>query len=62
MQDRRRSQWETQVLSLIESQDLLGLITGITSALEGEITGLNAEKLPNPALAAWTRTYCWKNG
>jgi hypothetical protein len=42
------------VLSLIESQDLLGFITRTTPPPEGEIGGPNAEKIPNPNLAAWT--------
>lgn len=42
--------WETQVLSLIESQDLLGFITGKTPQPEpnGEV--------PHPDLPVWTRT------
>ena len=48
--------WETQVTSLIESQDLLGFITGETSQPEAEIDGENNQgKVPNPDLAAWTR-------
>jgi hypothetical protein len=49
--------WETQVLSLIESQDLLGFITGSTSAPTAEISNpTNDSTMPNPDLAAWTRT------
>jgi hypothetical protein len=36
---------------------LLGFITGSTPPPEGEITGPNeGDKIPNPALAAWTQT------
>jgi hypothetical protein len=49
--------WETQVLSLIESQDLIGFITGSTSAPKAEISNpTNDGTMPNPDLAAWTRT------
>uniref|UniRef100_A0A2N9J0X7 Uncharacterized protein n=1 Tax=Fagus sylvatica TaxID=28930 RepID=A0A2N9J0X7_FAGSY len=49
--------WETQVISLIESQDLLGFITGTISAPLAEITNdTNDGMMPNPDLAAWTRT------
>ena len=49
--------WETQVLSLIESQDLIGFITGSTSAPTAEISNpTNDGTMPNPDLAAWTRT------
>ncbi|KAK1359332.1 hypothetical protein POM88_043806 [Heracleum sosnowskyi] len=47
--------WETQVLSLIESQDLLGFITGKTP--EPKPTGDGDSVVPHPDLAAWTRTY-----
>ncbi|KAF6174036.1 hypothetical protein GIB67_020218 [Kingdonia uniflora] len=48
--------WETQVLSLIESQDLLGFITGKTTQPEAEINDDNSEKIMNPYLLAWVRT------
>ena len=49
--------WETQVLWLIESQDLLGFITGTMSAPLAEISNdTNDGMMPNPDLAAWTRT------
>ncbi|PIA50672.1 hypothetical protein AQUCO_01200116v1 [Aquilegia coerulea] len=47
--------WETQVLSLIESQDLLGFITGTTPQPESMVNGDECV-VPNPNLAAWTRT------
>ena len=44
--------WETQVLSLIESQDLLGFIIGTIPTLECEITGPNkVNKVPKLDLA-----------
>ncbi|KAF6149562.1 hypothetical protein GIB67_003710 [Kingdonia uniflora] len=48
--------WETQVLSLIESQDLLGFITGKTTQPEPEINDDNGEKILNPDLLALVRT------
>ena len=49
--------WETQVLSLIESQDLIGFITGSTSAPTAEISNpTNDGTMPNPDLATWTHT------
>ncbi|KAF9614436.1 hypothetical protein IFM89_018581 [Coptis chinensis] len=49
--------WETQVLSLIESQDLLGFVTGDTIPPYTKITDANNTNIiPNPDLAAWTRT------
>ena len=49
--------WETQVISLIESQDLIGFITGTISGPEAEIQNSTADgMMPNPDLAAWTRT------
>ena len=51
--------WETQVLSLIESQDLIGFITGSTLAPKAEISNpTNEGTMPNPNLAAWTRIDC----
>ncbi|KAF6168419.1 hypothetical protein GIB67_004971 [Kingdonia uniflora] len=47
---------ETQVLSLIESQDLLGSITGKTTQPEAEINDDNGEKIINPDLLAWVCT------
>ncbi|KAI9196207.1 hypothetical protein LWI28_021934 [Acer negundo] len=47
--------WETQVLALIESQDLLGFITGDIPQPATEIEGTDG-KVPNPALAPWKRT------
>ncbi|KAI9177872.1 hypothetical protein LWI28_020140 [Acer negundo] len=46
---------ETQVLALIESQDLLGFITGDIPHPTAEIEGTDG-KVPNPALAPWKRT------
>uniref|UniRef100_A0A2N9G9X1 Retrovirus-related Pol polyprotein from transposon TNT 1-94-like beta-barrel domain-containing protein n=1 Tax=Fagus sylvatica TaxID=28930 RepID=A0A2N9G9X1_FAGSY len=49
--------WETQVISLIESQDLIGFITGTISAPVAEIQNSTEDgMMPNPDLAAWTRT------
>ncbi|KAF6144990.1 hypothetical protein GIB67_013341 [Kingdonia uniflora] len=48
--------WETQVLSLMESQDLLGFINGKTTQPEAEINDDNGEKILNPDLLAWVRT------
>lgn len=47
--------WETQVLSLIESQDLLGFITGNTPQPEPTVDGVKGV-VPHPDLPAWTRT------
>ena len=45
--------WETQVISLIESQDLIGFITGTISAPVAEIQNSTADgMMPNPDLAA----------
>lgn len=48
--------WETQVLSLIESQDLLGFITGETTQPPAEVDDATNTKIPNPDFAAWNRT------
>jgi hypothetical protein len=49
--------WEIQVLSLIESRDLLGFITGTISAPISEIPNATEDGImPNPDLATWTRT------
>ncbi|KAF6139718.1 hypothetical protein GIB67_006666 [Kingdonia uniflora] len=48
--------WETQVLSLIESQDLRGFITGKTTQPEVEIDDDNGKKNMNLDLLAWVRT------
>ncbi|KAK1559196.1 hypothetical protein Q3G72_011735 [Acer saccharum] len=47
--------WETQVLALIESQDLLGFITVKVPEPEAEIDG-EGGKVPNPDQAAWKWT------
>lgn len=50
--------WETEALSLIESQDLLGFITWKTTAPAQEIDSLDGsgKKTPNPKCVEWTRT------
>jgi hypothetical protein len=49
--------WETQVISLIESQDLIGFITGTISAPVAEIQNSTEDgMMPNPDLTAWTCT------
>ncbi|GAV68267.1 LOW QUALITY PROTEIN: UBN2_3 domain-containing protein, partial [Cephalotus follicularis] len=47
--------WETQILSLIESQDLLGFINGQTPTPEREIQGINEQYITNPDIS-WRKT------
>ncbi|GAV65380.1 UBN2_3 domain-containing protein, partial [Cephalotus follicularis] len=48
--------WETQILSLIESQDLLGFINGQTPAPAREIQGTNEQQITNPDYIVWRKT------
>nr|CAD1837421.1 unnamed protein product [Ananas comosus var. bracteatus] len=51
--------WETQVLSLIESQDLLGFITGESKPPHHEVPSSDeSSQIQNPDFTAWTRTDC----
>jgi hypothetical protein len=48
--------WETQVLSLIESQNLIRFITGTITTPATKIPNDTEDgMMPNPVLAAWTR-------
>ncbi|KAK2989204.1 hypothetical protein RJ640_001433 [Escallonia rubra] len=49
--------WETQVLSLIESQDLLGFINGDIIAPDSEVNSSDGnQRVPNPDFTSWVRT------
>ncbi|GAV90443.1 UBN2_3 domain-containing protein [Cephalotus follicularis] len=48
--------WETQILSLIESQDLLGFITCQIPAPAREIQGTNEQRVTNPDYISWRKT------
>ncbi|KAK2990712.1 hypothetical protein RJ640_009878 [Escallonia rubra] len=49
--------WETQMLSLIESQDLLGFINGDIVAPDSEVNSSDEnQRVPNPDFTSWVRT------
>ncbi|GAV87184.1 UBN2_3 domain-containing protein, partial [Cephalotus follicularis] len=47
--------WETQILSLIESQDILDFIIGETPSPTPEIQQ-NGNQIPNPDYTSWVKT------
>ncbi|KAF3771580.1 hypothetical protein EJ110_NYTH60117 [Nymphaea thermarum] len=48
--------WKTQILALIESQDLQGFLTGDVIAPSEFIDDSSSQKVPNPHFIAWRKT------
>lgn len=48
--------WEIQILSLIESQNLLNFINGDAPIPDQEVDSSDGKKVQNPDYTAWVRT------